>query len=86
MGRAGIYTEDPMGYLQNFKSKAWEGWEEWKGKTDVSKKYQRLWELQALRASLIQGTCLPKPRFFSPLLEEVIAATIKKHNLKKGRP
>jgi ribonuclease HI len=84
--RAGVYTDCPMQYLQDFKTRAWEVWEEWKAKSDVSRRYRRLWDLQVLRGALAQGTCLPKPKYFSPLLEEITEATLRKYNIKKGKP
>lgn len=86
MERAGGYKGDPMSCLQKVKSTAWEIWEEWKGKSEISQRYKRLWDLQVLRGSLAQKTSLPRPKEFSPLLEEITVATVNKYQIKKGHP
>jgi hypothetical protein len=84
--RAGNYEADPMTHLQKVKNTAWEIWEEWKGRSEISQRFKRLWDLQVLRGSLAQRTSLTRPKDFSPLLEEVTTATLNKYQIKKGRP
>jgi hypothetical protein len=84
--RVGNYDGEPMAHLQRVKDTAWEVWDEWKGRSEISQRFKRLWELQVLRSSLAQRASLPRPKDFSPLLEEVTAATVNKYQIKKGRP